>query len=146
MSATKSAIEIGLNASVLSAFDGIGDGIRRAAKGDFSGLPENPSWNEVLCLGCVIDGYEVASMITDEHIQSFHGMKEQEYESSGRWTENVLELWSVLFYYNRMNHWNGGLGFNEGERFHKLTVSAYHALRTRLMSATATAGIIFKTT
>lgn len=143
---TTDQIEVRLNASVLSSFDGIGGGIRSAAKADFSALPENPNWKEVLCLGCMIDGYEVASLVTDEHIQNFHGMKEAEFEKSGAWPESVAELWTVLFYYNRMNHWNEGYGFNEGERFHTLAVSAYQSLRTRLMSANGTAGIIFKTT
>ena len=130
---------------VLNHFEGIGDGIRRVARADFSVLPENPNWTEVLCLGVMIDGYEVAKNITDEHIQNFHAAKESEFEKTGVWSGSALEMWTVLFYYNRMNHWNEGNGFGEGERFRKFAVAAYQALRTRLMNPAETAGIIFKT-
>ena len=143
---TSAKIQVRIIADVLNHFEGIGDGIRRVVKADFSGLPENPNWKEVLCLGVMIDGYEVASAITDEHIQNFHRMKEAEYEKSGAWSGSALELWTVLFYYNRMNHWNEGYGFNEGERFRKLAMAAYQALRTHLMNPDAIAEINFKTT
>ena len=137
--------EIRIITDVLNHFQGIGDGIRRVAKADFSGLPENPNWKEVLCLGVMINGYEVAKSFTDEHIQKFHAAKEAEFEKTGVWSGSVLELWTVLFYYNRMNHWNDGYGFDDGGRNRKLAVAAYQALRTRLMNPAETAGIIFKT-
>lgn len=136
--------EIHLSGNVLNHFKDVCDGIRRAAVGDFSGLPENPSWHEVLALAVMIDGYEVASKITSEHIQNFHKMKQAEFEKSGAWSGGVLELWTVLFYYNRQNHWDG-YGFDEGERGRTLAMSAYQALRSRLMTPSAVAGIAFKT-
>ena len=138
--------EIRIITDVLNHFDGIGDGIRRVAKADFSALPENPTWNEVLCLGVMIDGYAVAKSLTDDHIQNFHAAKEAEFEKTGVWSGSALEMWTVLFYYNRMNHWNDGYGFDDGGRNRKLAVSAYHALRTHLMNPAETTGIIFKTT
>jgi|GEM_PF-2875667 len=146
VSTSSEKIHVRLIADVLNHFDGIGDGIRSAAKANFSALPENPNWKEVLCLGVMIDGYEVASAITDEHIQNFHAAKEREFQKTGKWSGSALELWVVLFYYNRLNHGNGGLGFDEGDRLRSLAIAAYHALRTRLMSPGETAGIIFKTT
>ena len=137
--------EIRIITDVLNHFDEIGDGIRRVARADFSGLPENPNWKEVLCLGVMIDGYAVAKTLTNEHIQNFHAAKEAEFEKTGVWSGSVLEMWIVLFYYNRMNHWNEGYGFDDGDRNRKFAVSAYHALRAHLMNPAATAGIIFKT-
>lgn len=148
MNVTKSTskkVQVCIVADAMPYFSQISDGIRRAAKADFLALPENPSWDDVLCLGVMIDGYEVADAITGEHIQNFHRMKEVEYEKSGAWSGSALELWTVLFYYNRMNHWNEGYGFREGERLHKLAMAAYQALRTRLMNPDAIAEINFKT-
>lgn len=137
--------EIHLSGSVLNHFKDVCDGIRRVAVGDFSGLPENPSWHEVLALAVMIDGYEVISTITSEHIQNFHRMKETEFEKSGAWSGGVLELWTVLFYYNRKNHWDEGYSFGEGERGRMLATSAYQALRSRLMTPSEVADIVFKT-
>lgn len=137
---------IHITAESLGSFPTVGEGIRRVAKADFSGLPENPNWNEVLCLAVMIDGYEVTSAITGEHIENFHRMKEAEYTKSGSWSGSTLELWAVLFYYNRKNHWNGGYGFGEGEKGRSLAISAYQALRTRLMNPIETADIVFKLT
>jgi hypothetical protein len=145
MKPTNEKLQVRIIADCLNYFKDVSEGIRRVAKADFSGLPDNPSWNEVLCLGVMIDGYEVASQITDEHIECFHRMKESEFEKLGTWSGGVLELWTVLFYYNRKNHWNEGYDFGEGEKDRLLATAAYQALRTRLQNPTETAEINFKT-
>ncbi len=145
INSTGKKIQIRIISDVLNHFKGVGDGIRRVADAYFSGLPENPNWNEVLCIGVLIDGHEVIREITDEHIEQFHGMKEREYEKTGVWSGTALELWTVLFYYNRMNHWNTGYGFDDGDKYRKFAISAYQALRTKLMNPAEITGIIFKT-
>jgi hypothetical protein len=142
---TKQQHEIRITANCLDYFTDVSDGLRRVEKADFSGLPESPSWHDVLCLGVMIDGYEVGSKITGEHIEAFHRMKEAEFETVGAWSGGVLELWVVLFYYNRKNHWNEGYGFGEGEKGRMLATAAYQALRSRLQSPGETADITFRT-
>jgi hypothetical protein len=123
-----------LDATALKFFPGVGEGIRRAVHGDFAALPTHPTWPEILCLAVAIDGYKVIKTLTHEHIESFHKEKEAQFRKEGRWTGSILELWVVLFNYNRINHWNTGSGFGEGEPFRLLTESAYQALRAKLMN------------
>lgn len=105
---TGEKIQIGIISDVLNHFKDIGEGIRSVATADFSDLPENPIWNEVLCMGVMIDGCEVVKILTEQDIQDFHCTKERDYEKTGVWSGNALELWTVLYQYNRMNHWNEG--------------------------------------
>lgn len=125
---------IHLRVESLKCFPGVGEGIRLAAKGDMSKLPESPTWDELLCLAVMIDGYEVIKRFTTEEMRDYHLRKEAEYQKAGSWSGTIPELWVVLFYYNRQNHWNNGYGFEEGERGRILAYSAYHALRSRMMN------------
>lgn len=128
---------------MLDAFPRVGGGIRCAATGNFSGLPETPTWDELLCLAVMIDGYEVLKALTDEHIEAFHTKKEADYVKTGAWSGSVLDLWVILFYYNRKNHWNEGYGFGEGERNRTLAISCYQALPLRLMTPAEISGLTF---
>ena len=141
-SAVKTPIR--LRSDLINYFPEVGEGMRRAAQGDFTGLPANPSWSEVLFLAGLINGYEVIKDLSDEHIQTFHLNREMQFEKDGVWSGTALELWVVLFYYNRINHWNTGYGFEEGEPLRMLANSAYQTLRTMLMNSEAVSALRFE--
>jgi len=118
----------------LKAFLNIGEGVRRAASADFSGLPETPNWDEVLCFALLIDGYETIGLISDKDVAGFHREMELEFQKTAEWSGSVLELWIILFWYNRQNKGREGVGFGEGEAGRIMATSVYQALRSKLMN------------
>lgn len=130
--AAATPLEIRLNDSVLKCFEGVRDGIRVATKGDFSQLPADATWDEILCLAIMVDGEKLAGAL-GLSLPDFHRQCEDGFLQTGRWPDELAQLWCLLYRYNRDNHWNEGVGFGEGEPGRIRAQSVYTKLREKLL-------------
>ena len=82
-----------------------GPGVRVAARGDFSRLPKEPTWDDLQALALCIDGYQVAPLLGHRDCGDLHQEKLDEYRSTGVWRGNAAELWCCLFFEQRKWRW-----------------------------------------
>lgn len=124
--------EIFLSDGHLDTFQ-TGPGVRVAVRGDFSRLPEEPTWDDLQVLALCLDGYQVAPLLGFEECGDLHKEKLEEYRRSGAWQGNAAELWCCLFFEQRI--WRSAEEEPEGEDLE--TVKAlYRALRAELTKDT----------
>lgn len=104
-------------------------GIQRALQGDFSGLPEEPTWGDLQTLALMIDGYDLAPALGLGDCGEFANARMAAYQETGRWTGTSIELWMCLFFEQRRWH---HFGYSpEGEALATIQ-TLYAALRETL--------------
>ena len=111
-----------------------GPGVRAAVKGDFSRLPEEPTWDDLQALALCIDGYQVAPLLGFKECSDLHKERLEGYRSTSVWRGNAAELWCCLFFEQRK--WRWAEEEPEGEDLEAVK-ALYRALRGELTADTS---------
>lgn len=106
--------------------------VNAALRGDFSALPETPTWDEINPFALLIDGYGESERHGLGDCGEFANARLEEYRSTGQWRGNALELWCCLFFEQR--RWRHFGYAPEGDDFAAI-LSLYRTLRRELTEA-----------
>jgi len=94
-------VEIFLSPEYGGSFGHMHPGIAKALKGDFSALPDHPNWDDLQVLALSINGYELSEALELGHCGDIANALAENYQSTGKWEGNSLELWLCLFFEQR---------------------------------------------
>lgn len=124
-------VEIFLSQEPLGVFERISPGIRQALGGDFSGLPDEPTWDDWMALALGINGYDLAPALGFGEYGQFARDKFKQHEETGVWQGHSIELWLCLFGLQR--HW-AKAGYHPSDQDWQDILELYRALKTALQN------------
>jgi len=129
-------VEIFLSPEYGGSFGHMHPGIAKALKGDFSALPDHPNWDDLQVLALSINGYELSEALELGHCGDIANALAENYQSTGKWEGNSLELWLCLFFeQRRWRHY--GYSPEDSEDAWSTILALYTALKQQLQDADA---------
>ncbi len=75
----------------------IGEPIRFALRGNFSLLPVDPTWEELIYMGTAVEGWEISEAL-QINLMDFGLSWEDEHNKNSRLPDNIIELWGLLHF------------------------------------------------
>jgi hypothetical protein len=113
--------------------DEAADWVRAALAGDFASLPERPRMEEIGEFALLVDGYEVAPQFGYGDVLDFASEHMRRYlEDDIPFPQDALELWLILFAYQRGYLRNGWRQSEEEDPYLRAIRTIYECLRAAL--------------
>jgi len=126
--------EVFLSREYVKLWEQIHPGIAKALQGDFSELPAKPCWDDLQALALSINGYELAPILGLEDCGDLANDRRQQYQQTGKWEGDSIELWICLFFEQRRWRHFGYSPEDDQEAWPEI-LALYQALKAQLQDS-----------